>query len=72
MPITRSYVSGFEVVDRTPELLLVPNVWGLTQQLGLFQSEGLNTDVASVEVISKSYGLLEDRVRGQRDRKSVV
>ena len=66
MAITRSYVSGFEVTDRTEDLLLVPNVWGLTQQLGIFQVEGLNTDVASVEVVSKSYGLLEDRVRGQR------
>jgi len=66
MPITRSYASGFEVIDRTEELMLVPNVWGLTQQLGIFSTEGLTTDVASVEVISKSYGLLEDRTRGQR------
>ena len=66
MPITRSYVNGFSVTDYTDNLLLVPNVWGLSQQLGIFQSEGITTDTASVEVISKSYGLLEDRVRGQR------
>ena len=66
MPITRSYQSGFDVTDYTDNLLLVPNVWGLSQQLGIFQSEGITTDTASVEVISKSYGLLEDRTRGQR------
>lgn len=66
MPITRSYVNAFECVDRTEELMLVPNVWGLTQQLGIFSGEGITTDVASLEVISKSYGLLEDRVRGER------
>lgn len=66
MPITRSYQSAFDVTDYTDNLLLVPNVWGLSQQLGIFQSEGITTDTASVEVISKSYGLLEDRTRGQR------
>lgn len=66
MPITRSYANGFNVTDYTENLLLVPNVWGLTQQLGLFQSEGITTDTATVEVISKSYGVLEDRIRGQR------
>ena len=66
MPITRSYVSAYDVIDRTSDLLLVPNVWGLTQQLGIFATEGITTDVASMEVISKSYGLIEDRARGQR------
>lgn len=66
MPITRSYTNSFEIVDRTSDLLLVPNVWGLTQQLGIFATEGITTDVASMEVISKSYGLIEDRARGQR------
>jgi len=66
MPITRSYQSAFDVTDYTDNLLLIPNVWGLSQQLGIFQTEGITTDTASVEVISKSYGLLEDRVRGQR------
>lgn len=66
MPITRSYQSAFDVTDYTDNLLLIPNVWGLSQQLGIFQSEGITTDTASVEVISKSYGLLEDRTRGQR------
>ena len=66
MPITRSYLNDFSVSDYTENLLLVPNVWGLTQQLGIFSTEGITTDTATVEVISKSYGLLEDRVRGQR------
>ena len=66
MPITRSYLNDFSVSDYTENLLLIPNVWGLTQQLGIFSTEGITTDVAQVEIISKRYGLLEDRVRGQR------
>lgn len=66
MPVTRSYAQNFEVTDLTQELMLVPNVWGLTQQLGIFQTEGVTQETVTLEVISKSYGVLEDRVRGQR------
>src|SRR5574338_395925 len=66
MAITRSYINSFEVTDLTENLLLVPNVWGLAQQLGIFATDSVATNVATLEVISKSYGLLEDRIRGQR------
>ena len=64
--VIRSYVNGFEVSDLTENLMLIPNVWGLTQQLGIFTTESLAHETATVEVITKSYGLLEDRVRGSR------
>lgn len=66
MAIIRSYVNGFELTDLTENLLLVPNVWGLSQQLGIFTTEGVSQETVTLEVINKSYGLLEDRVRGQR------
>lgn len=66
MSIIRSYVNGFELTDLTENLMLVPNVWGLSQQLGIFTPEGVVNETVTVEVINKSYGLLEDRVRGER------
>lgn len=66
MAIIRSYVNGFELTDLTENLMLVPNVWGLSQQLGIFATEGISQETVTLEVINKSYGLLEDRVRGQR------
>lgn len=66
MAIIRSYVNGFELSDLTENLLLVPNVWGLSQQLGIFAQEGVTQETVTLEVMTKSFGLLEDRVRGQR------
>ncbi|MNF36761.1 hypothetical protein D3C85_607410 [compost metagenome] len=66
MSVIRSYVNGFELTDLTENLMIIPNVWGLSQQLGIFSTEGVVNETVTVEVITKSYGLLEDRVRGQR------
>lgn len=66
MASIRSYVNGFEITDRTDELMIIPNVWGLTQQLGLFGSEGIAQENLTLEEIEKSFGLLEDSVRGTR------
>lgn len=66
MAVIRSYVNGFELSDLTENLMLVPNVWGLSQQLGIFDTEGVTQETVTLEVLRKSYGLLEDRIRGQR------
>lgn len=66
MAIIRSYVNGFELSDLTENLLLVPNVWGLSQQLGIFGTEGVSQETITLETLTKSFGLLEDRIRGQR------
>ncbi len=66
MAVIRSYINGFEFSDLTDNLMLIPNVWGLSQQLGIFDTEGVTTNNVTLEVLTKSYGLLEDRIRGQR------
>ncbi len=66
MAIIRSYVNGFELSDLTENLMLVPNVWGLSQQLGIFTSDSVTQQTVTLEVLRGSYGLLEDRIRGQR------
>jgi hypothetical protein len=64
--IIRSYVNGFEIQDRTSDLLLVPNQWGLMQQLNLFSTEGVADATVVLEKITKGAAVLVDKQRGER------
>lgn len=66
MPIVRSYVDGFAVVDRTDNLLEIPNNWNLFDALGLFVEDSVSTATMIIEKITSSGGLLLDSVRGTR------
>lgn len=65
--IIRSYANGFEITDWTEELLIVPNKWGLIQQLGIFgEPEGVTQHTVTFEEIDKTIAIIGDRVRGER------
>lgn len=66
--ITRSFGANgqFEVTDWTQELLVVPNQWGLINQLGIFAEEGVTQNTVTFEEITTDGALLIDRVRGER------
>lgn len=66
MAITRSFANGFEVVDYTEELLIVPNQWGTIGQMGLFQEESVTGNNVVFEKVEKDGALIVDRVRGER------
>lgn len=66
MAITRSFANGFEVVDWTEEINVIPNQWGTIGQLGLFQEESVAEHVVVFEEIRKDGALIVDRVRGDR------
>lgn len=68
MAITRSFGANgqFEVVDYTEELLIVPNQWGLVNNMGLFTSEGVSEHTIVIEKQSLDATLILDRVRGER------
>jgi len=67
MPIVRSYSNNFEIVDRTPEINLIPNTWGVISNSGVFPTvEGITTSVVSVEQITQSGAVMTDRMRGDR------
>jgi hypothetical protein len=66
MAITRSFNNGFEVVDYTQEINVIPNQWGTLQSLGLFTPESVAEHVVVFEEITKDGALLVDRVRGDR------
>ena len=67
MAQTRSFQNAFEMTDYTEELLLVPNRWGLINELGIFQSEPVAQHNITVEAIEGTLGLIRDQVRGARN-----
>lgn len=70
MSLIRSYTNNFEITDLTQNLLIIPNVWGLTQQLGIFTSESTSQETITLEEITKSFGIMEDIHRGARHQVS--
>lgn len=65
--IIRSFDKPFEIVDLTEELLLVPNTWGLVNELGIFNSESVTQHTINVESTSGTLALLTDTFRGVRN-----
>ena len=64
---TRSFERAFEMTDYTEELLLIPNKWGLINELGIFQNESIAQHSVTVEAIEGTLGLIRDQVRGARN-----
>lgn len=67
MPIIRSLQNNFEIQDWTEELLLVPNLYGVVSNMGLFSEEGVATHTANFEMIEENIGLIKDTYRGTRN-----
>lgn len=67
MAITRSFTAPFEMTDLTEELLLIPNTYGLVNQLGIFREESVTQHMISVESSTSTLSLIPDRVRGDRN-----
>ena len=63
----RSFDKPFELVDYTQELLLVPNKWGLINELGIFSSEPVSQHSVTVESTQGTLGIVTDQVRGARN-----
>lgn len=69
---TRAYNgNNYEYTDLTAPLMIVPNIWGLGQQLSLFGSESTNQESITLEEITKGFGLITDVHRGARHQVSM-
>lgn len=66
MAVIRSYVNGFQVTDYTEELNIVPNTFGLVNELNIFRNEAVSQHTITIEQIDKVLGLITDKVRGER------
>lgn len=70
MSIVRSFGNGFEVVDWTQEINVIPNSWGTIGQLGIFSEESVAEHVVVFEEILQNGALIVDQVRGARQNVS--
>ena len=63
----REYADPFKVIDQTEAIISVPNQWGLINELGLFQQEGVTQHTVSVESQNGTLALIGDTKRGTRN-----
>lgn len=66
MPTVRSFEKPFELVDYTQELNLIPNTWGLINELGVFRNEPVAQHSITIESKAGTLGVITDQVRGAR------
>jgi len=64
---TRSFQSEFKLVDYTEALNLIPNTWGLTNELGIFREESVSQHSITIEQSEGTLSLIGDTVRGTRN-----
>ena len=64
---TRSFENAFQLVDYTEELNLIPNIWGLTNELGIFREESVSQNSVTIEQSEGTLSLIGDTVRGTRN-----
>ena len=67
MATIRSFTSAYDLTDLTPELQLIPSVWGLINELGIFSEQGISQNTVTVESSNGTLGLVLDQVRGARN-----
>ena len=66
MSIIRDFGNPFNVQDWTLPINLIPNTWGSIQNLQLFETEPVAEQSVVFQEVQKSFGLVVDRVRGDR------
>jgi hypothetical protein len=63
--------NNYEYTDLTQNLLIIPNVWSLAEQIGLFGKETTNQETLTLEEITTGFGLVTDVHRGARHQVSM-
>ena len=70
MTIARSFTNGFQLTDLSESILLIPNTWGLINELGIFSEQSVSQHSITLESTAGTIGLITDRVRGERNNVS--
>lgn len=67
MAIVRDFQKPFSMTDYTEELMLIPNTWGLVNELNIFRSESVSQHSITIEKVDGTLGVITDQVRGSRN-----
>ena len=70
MSNVRSFNNPFEIVDRTNDINLVPNLWGKLREDGLFAEESVAQNTITFESTTGTIAVIPDQVRGARNNVS--
>lgn len=70
MSNVRSFTNPFEIVDRTNDINLVPNLWGKLREDGLFTEESVAQNTITFESTAGTIAVIPDQVRGARNNVS--
>lgn len=68
MAQARSLTSAYDIVDYTEPLNLIPNTYGLVNELGIFSEQSVSQNVVQLESYSGTIGLVADQYRGFRNQ----
>lgn len=63
--------NNYEYTDLTQNLLIIPNVWSLAEQIGIFGKETTNQETLTLEEITTGFGVVADVHRGARHTVSM-
>jgi hypothetical protein len=64
--IIRDLGNSFQLSDWTREVNIIPNTWGTIGNLGIFTEEPVAEHVVQFQEVNRDFGLVVDRVRGDR------
>lgn len=64
--IIRDFGNPFQVADWTREVNIIPNTWGTIGNLGVFQEEPVAEATVAFQEVARDFGLVVDRIRGDR------
>lgn len=66
MPLVQSTQNAFQLVDRTNEILKLPQSWTLLGDSGLFRDEFLSTSTVTFEERNGALSVIKDQIRGAK------
>jgi hypothetical protein len=67
MTTQRSFTDPFKAVDVTEALLVIPNRWNLTAELGIFEEKSVAQNTIQFEQVDQTLAIVTDQVRGSRN-----
>lgn len=67
MASTRSFTNPYELTDLTDAIQMIPNQWGLLENMGLYTQEGVSNHTITLEKVENTIGLIGSSRRGTRD-----
>ena len=67
MATTRSFENAFQLTDLTNEIQIIPNTWGLVNQMGIFSEVGVSQNTVNIDEVNNTLSLIGDSRRGTRN-----